>query len=132
MRTPIKDLNETLSKLNKDRDNLNMFISNQTYSYKKVVLGCEQDSNAKSFMSIFLDKEKKNRSIYKRNYYHKARHFEPCFSKMYDIKWSKRSNFDEYLKYINTKESKKIQGPKNKNLILFFKDTLQHQTQIVK
>lgn len=70
--TKIEDSNEILSKFTKGRDKHDMILCNQITSYNKVGLGHQLYFNVKSFICMCMVEKKKNRIIYKCNYYHKS------------------------------------------------------------
>lgn len=81
-------------------------------------------------MSAYHATKKNICTIYKCNYRHISNNLDPhYFSKMQDLRWSKRFNFDDinHLKSINTKWPKRIWVPNIKTYFFHIKDKYSNQ-----
>lgn len=117
MRSDIESLHETLNKLTKGKDNLDIILSNQGFSYNKANLVYQPNNNVKSYIHKCHANKKLNQIVYKYIFCRNHDHIQPCcFTKMHYLRWSNAyiSNDSRHLKYTKTKVPKKIWIPKIK------------------
>lgn len=132
MKNKIDDLQDTLDKFTKGRDNLNLLLGNQRVSYNKVCLGYKLKDNSKKFSNICNAQQTSKCETLKFNYGNKDDHVAMfCFIKMsheskerhphsyfykehFEIK--KIKMFAHNIYFINIKGLKKIWVPKVENL----------------
>lgn len=93
LKIKIEDLHETLPKFARGRYDIDIILSNLTWTYNKVSLSYQAKNNGKTFNKICPAKNKINHSVFKCNYCSRNDYIAPyCFDKIHDLKLSHRSS----------------------------------------
>lgn len=78
LKNKIVDIQNTLNKFTKGKDNLNLLLGNQMASYDKAGICYEPKKNINSFRNVFNSQQKSKCKILKCNYCNKDSHIVLC------------------------------------------------------